>query len=108
AGAGRSETGRAQDDGAQADRTSLQRCGFREHQGCGDRPDRDGCGHRLSAIPRQEVSGGEPMISGILTAFLLVMFIGLIFWAWSKRRKKDFDEASQLPLEDDKKPESRK
>lgn len=42
------------------------------------------------------------MISGIFTAFLLLMFIGLIFWAWSKRRKPDFDEASKLPLEDDK------
>ena len=43
------------------------------------------------------------MISGIFTALLLVMFIGLIFWAWSKRRKIDFDEASKLPLEDDMK-----
>lgn len=43
------------------------------------------------------------MMSGILTAILLLMFFGMIAWAWSKRRKKDFSEAANLPLEDDRK-----
>lgn len=41
------------------------------------------------------------MISGILTAILLVTFLGLIAWAWSKRRARDFSDASKLPLEED-------
>lgn len=40
------------------------------------------------------------MISGILTAILLVTFIGLWIWAWSRRRQRDFTEAANLPLED--------
>jgi cytochrome c oxidase cbb3-type subunit 4 len=44
------------------------------------------------------------MTSGILTAILLVTFIGRVVWAWSRRRQRDFAEASQLPLEDDRTP----
>ena len=40
------------------------------------------------------------MLSGIITAVLLVLFpIGWI-WAWSPRRKRDFDAAARLPLDD--------
>lgn len=42
------------------------------------------------------------MTSGIVTAILLAAFLGLVAWAWSKRRKRDFNEASQLPLEEDR------
>ena len=31
---------------------------------------------------------------------LLVIFIGIVVWAWSGRRKRDFDEAAHMPLED--------
>jgi cytochrome c oxidase cbb3-type subunit 4 len=41
------------------------------------------------------------MISGIVTSLLLVMFIGGWAWAWSPRRKTDFDEAARLPLGDE-------
>ncbi len=37
---------------------------------------------------------------GIMTLLLMVLFIGLVFWAYSRRRKTDFNEASQLPLEE--------
>ncbi|MBD3620256.1 MAG: cbb3-type cytochrome c oxidase subunit 3 [Chromatiales bacterium] len=37
----------------------------------------------------------------IYTVVLLVIFIGIVIWAWSGRRKRDFDEASRLPLEDE-------
>lgn len=40
-------------------------------------------------------------LSGIITAVLLVLFIAGWIWAWSNRRKADFDAASRLPLEDD-------
>ena len=38
---------------------------------------------------------------GIVTAVLLVLFIALIAWAWSKRRRADFEAAARLPLEDE-------
>ena len=38
---------------------------------------------------------------GIITAVLLFSFIGLWIWAWSSRRKAEFDKASALPLEED-------
>lgn len=40
-------------------------------------------------------------LSGIITAILIVVFIGIVIWAWSGRRKQDFDEAARLPLEDE-------
>ncbi|HLU62868.1 MAG TPA: cbb3-type cytochrome c oxidase subunit 3 [Gammaproteobacteria bacterium] len=38
---------------------------------------------------------------GVLTAILLVAFIGLWIWAWSSKRRKDFDEAARLPFRDE-------
>ena len=38
---------------------------------------------------------------GLWTALLLVTFAAIVAWAWSGRRKRDFDEAARLPLEDD-------
>lgn len=40
------------------------------------------------------------MISGIVTALLLVLFIGGWIWAWSPKRKREFEDAAQLPLEE--------
>jgi len=40
------------------------------------------------------------MVSGIVTALLLVVFLVGWAWAWSPRRRKDFEEAAQLPLDD--------
>ncbi|WP_078120242.1 cbb3-type cytochrome oxidase subunit 3 [Thiosocius teredinicola] len=37
------------------------------------------------------------------TVVLLICFIGIVFWAYSKRRKRDFDEAANLPFADEKK-----
>ncbi|KAB7628200.1 cbb3-type cytochrome oxidase subunit 3 [Alkalilimnicola sp. S0819] len=45
-------------------------------------------------------------VSGIMTTLLLVIFLGIVIWAWSGKRKKDFNEASRLPLEDEKTPKS--
>lgn len=42
------------------------------------------------------------IFSGLVTGALLVLFVGLCVWAWSARRKKDFEQASRLPLDDDK------
>ncbi|MCA0395746.1 MAG: cbb3-type cytochrome c oxidase subunit 3 [Proteobacteria bacterium] len=41
------------------------------------------------------------MISGIVTAILLLTFVGGWIWAWSPKRRSDFDAAARLPLNDD-------
>lgn len=38
---------------------------------------------------------------GLWTGALLVIFIGIVVWAWSGKRKRDFDEAARMPLDDD-------
>ena len=38
---------------------------------------------------------------GILTAIIFFAFIGICVWAWSSKRKKDFDASAALPLEED-------
>ena len=38
---------------------------------------------------------------GIVTGVLLVLFVWLVFWAWSKSRKPDFDAAARLPFDDE-------
>ena len=41
------------------------------------------------------------MLRGLFTLLMFLAFIGICVWAWSSRRKDDFDEAANLPLEDD-------
>jgi len=40
------------------------------------------------------------MISGIVTSVLLVLFIAGWVWAWSPRRKPEFEAAARMPLEE--------
>lgn len=40
-------------------------------------------------------------LTAIFTVLVLITFIGIVFWAWSDKRKEDFDQASRLPLDDD-------
>jgi len=40
-------------------------------------------------------------LRGLLTAVMLFSFLGLCVWAWSSRRKADFDASAALPLEED-------
>lgn len=35
------------------------------------------------------------------TILLFILFLCLAVWAWSGRRKKSFERAAQIPLEDD-------
>ena len=44
------------------------------------------------------------IFSGVWTAILIVLFLGIVVWAYSARRKTDFDKMSVLPLEDDQQP----
>jgi cytochrome c oxidase cbb3-type subunit 4 len=40
------------------------------------------------------------IVMGVVTAVLLVAFLGIVVWAYRKERKKAFDEASRYPLFD--------
>jgi cytochrome c oxidase cbb3-type subunit 4 len=44
------------------------------------------------------------LVRSILTLVLLAVFIGIVAWAWSGKRKQAFDAAAQLPFDDE--PES--
>ena len=46
------------------------------------------------------VRGEADVISGIVSVILLVVFLAGWAWAWSPRRRKAFDEAARLPLDD--------
>lgn len=41
------------------------------------------------------------LFHSLWTIAVLAIFIGIIIWAFSKGRKTAFDEAANLPLEDD-------
>jgi cytochrome c oxidase cbb3-type subunit 4 len=38
---------------------------------------------------------------GLMTGALLLLFLWLVAWAWSRSRRADFEAAARLPLEDD-------
>ena len=37
---------------------------------------------------------------GLFTVVMLLLFVALVVWAYSSKRKHTFDAAAQLPLED--------
>jgi cytochrome c oxidase cbb3-type subunit 4 len=41
------------------------------------------------------------MIMGLITALLIVIFCGIVGWAYSSRRKNEFDLMARVPLADD-------
>lgn len=41
------------------------------------------------------------MINGIITALLIVIFLGIWIWAWSRKNEEQFKTMANLPLEDD-------
>lgn len=44
-------------------------------------------------------------LRGIATILVMLAFLGIVLWAYSSYKKKDFDEASQLPFADETKNE---
>nr|WP_298416231.1 cbb3-type cytochrome c oxidase subunit 3 [uncultured Halomonas sp.] len=44
---------------------------------------------------------------GITTLLVMIAFLGVVFWAYSKRRRQDFDEAKNLPFADEDDQKSR-
>lgn len=50
----------------------------------------------------------QGIVGSIFTVIVFVCFIGIVWWAFSSRNKKRFDEAANLPFADEEKEESRK
>ena len=44
------------------------------------------------------------LIREAVTLISLVAFLGIVAWAWSARRKPQFDAAARIPLEEDDEP----
>jgi cytochrome c oxidase cbb3-type subunit 4 len=42
------------------------------------------------------------ILHSVWTVVAFVFFIVVVFWAWSSRRKKDFDKAARMALDDEK------
>jgi cytochrome c oxidase cbb3-type subunit 4 len=40
-------------------------------------------------------------LRSLFTVLALIAFIGIVWWAYSDRRKATYDEAAMLPLDDD-------
>jgi cytochrome c oxidase cbb3-type subunit 4 len=40
-------------------------------------------------------------LRSIVTVVSLLIFVGIVVWAWSKRNQAQFDEAAQLPFKDE-------
>ena len=46
------------------------------------------------------------LFRGLVTVALLVLFIALIAWTWSRKRKDTYEKAARMPLNDDDRPAS--
>ncbi|MBD3610155.1 MAG: cbb3-type cytochrome c oxidase subunit 3 [Gammaproteobacteria bacterium] len=40
-------------------------------------------------------------LQGIVTALMMVTFLGIVWWAYSKKTQKRFNEAANLPFADE-------
>ena len=48
------------------------------------------------------------LFQSIWTIVVMITFLGIVFWAFSKKRKSAFDEAARLPFEDEQTIENNK
>ena len=40
------------------------------------------------------------MLSGIVTFVLMLLFVGIWWWAWQPRKRGDFEDAARLAVDD--------
>lgn len=40
------------------------------------------------------------IIATVSTVMVAITFVAIVFWAWSGKRKQSFDEAANLPFDD--------
>lgn len=45
------------------------------------------------------------MIFSIWTVVVLILFIGIVAWAWSSHNRERFEEDAQIPFREDDEPE---
>jgi cytochrome c oxidase cbb3-type subunit 4 len=38
------------------------------------------------------------------TVIMVILFVSIVVWAWSRKRVKDFEEAANLPLNEPERP----
>ncbi|MGB5439244.1 MAG: cbb3-type cytochrome c oxidase subunit 3 [Gammaproteobacteria bacterium] len=41
------------------------------------------------------------LIQSVWTIVVMVLFVGIVIWAWSGKRKQRFDEAANIPFDED-------
>jgi cytochrome c oxidase cbb3-type subunit IV len=41
------------------------------------------------------------VFGGIMTVVMMIIFLAIVAWAWSARRRAAFEAAARLPLEED-------
>ena len=41
------------------------------------------------------------LVQSIWTVVVTVLFVGIVIWAWSGKRKQRFDEAANIPFDED-------
>ena len=41
------------------------------------------------------------LILSVWTIVVMVLFVGIVLWAWSGKRKQRFDEAANIPFTED-------
>ena len=41
------------------------------------------------------------LFQSVWTIVVLVLFVGIVLWAWSGKRKQRFDEAANIPFDED-------
>ena len=41
------------------------------------------------------------LYGSLMTVVMMVVFLGIVAWAWSSKRSAAFEEAARVPLEDD-------
>jgi cytochrome c oxidase cbb3-type subunit 4 len=41
------------------------------------------------------------LLQSLWSIVVLITFLGIVFWAYSSKRKKAFDEAANLPFDDE-------
>lgn len=44
------------------------------------------------------------IIATISTVMVMITFVVIVIWAWSGKRKQDFEEAARLPLDENPEP----
>jgi len=40
-------------------------------------------------------------LRSLVTVISLLVFLGIVAWAWSRRNRERFDEAARLPFQDE-------